>query len=77
MVAASQANQRTLARLGFNYQDMVDELRMNLALEYLRNDYNFIDIAMMLGYSEQSAFHRAFLRWTGVTPRRFRERLTH
>ncbi|NPU93526.1 MAG: helix-turn-helix domain-containing protein [Gammaproteobacteria bacterium] len=66
--------QRTLARLGFNYQDMVDELRMNLALEYIRNDYNFLDIAMMLGYSEQSAFHRAFKRWTGMPPSRYKKK---
>lgn len=65
--------QRTLARLGHNYQDMVDELRMNLALEYIRNDYNFLDIAMLLGYSEQSAFHRAFKRWTGQPPSRFKK----
>ncbi|HVL01875.1 MAG TPA: AraC family transcriptional regulator ligand-binding domain-containing protein [Dongiaceae bacterium] len=68
--------QRTLARLGFNYQDMVDELRMNLALEYLRNDYNFLDIAMMLGYSEQSAFHRAFKRWTGLPPSQYKKTLS-
>lgn len=66
--------QRTLAKLGFNYQDMVDELRMNLALEYIRNDYNLLDIAMMLGYSEQSAFHRAFKRWTGMPPSRFKKK---
>jgi len=65
--------QRALAKLGLNYQDLVDELRMNLALEYIRNDYNFLDIAMMLGYSEQSAFHRAFKRWTGMPPSRYRK----
>ena len=67
--------QRALAKLGMTYQDLVDELRMNLALEYIRNDYNFLDIAMMLGYSEQSAFHRAFKRWTGMPPSRYRKSL--
>lgn len=67
--------QRTLAKMGLNFQDLVDELRMNLALEYIRNDYNFLDIAMMLGYSEQSAFHRAFKRWTGMPPSRYRKTL--
>lgn len=67
--------QRSLARMGLNFQDLVDELRMNLALEYIRNDYNFLDIAMMLGYSEQSAFHRAFKRWTGMPPSRYKKTL--
>lgn len=65
--------QRSLAKMGLNFQDVVDELRMNLALEYIRNDYNFLDIAMMLGYSEQSAFHRAFKRWTGMPPSRYKK----
>jgi AraC-like DNA-binding protein len=31
------------------------------------------DIAFFLQYSEPTAFHRAFHRWTGQTPREFRE----
>ena len=65
--------QRSLAKMGLNFQDVVDELRMNMAIEYIRNDYNFLDIAMMLGYSEQSAFHRAFKRWTGMPPSRYKK----
>lgn len=67
--------QKALASQGINFQEMVDDLRKRLALEYIKNDYNFLDIAMMLGYSEQSAFHRAFKRWTGQTPSRYRRRL--
>lgn len=67
--------QRALAKQGINYQEMVDDLRMRMAMEYIRNDYNFLDIAMMLGYSEQSAFHRAFKRWTGMPPSRYRRHL--
>ncbi len=65
--------QRALAKMNLNFQDLVDELRMNMAIEYIRNDYNFLDIAMMLGYSEQSAFHRAFKRWTGMPPSRYKK----
>jgi AraC-like DNA-binding protein len=65
--------QRALGRVGVNFQELVDELRMNLALEYMRNDYGFLDIALMLGYSEQSAFHRAFKRWTGLPPSRYKK----
>lgn len=64
--------QRALSKLGVNFQEMVDDLRRRMALEYIRNDYNFLDIAMMLGYSEQSAFHRAFKRWTGMPPYKYR-----
>ncbi|MDY6920347.1 MAG: AraC family transcriptional regulator ligand-binding domain-containing protein [Pseudomonadota bacterium] len=64
--------QRRLAGHSVNFQELVDEVRRRLALEYMRNDYNLLDIAMMLGYSEQSAFHRAFKRWTGSTPSRYR-----
>lgn len=67
--------QRALARLGVNFQELIDELRMNLALEYMRADYGFLDIALMLGYSEQSAFHRAFKRWTGVPPSRYKREI--
>lgn len=65
--------QRALARQGINFQELIDELRMNLALEYMRSDYGFLDIALMLGYSEQSAFHRAFKRWTGLPPSRYKK----
>lgn len=34
------------------------------------------EVAFLLGYSEPSAFHRAFRRWTGVTPQEFRRRAT-
>lgn len=64
--------QRQLAKQGISFQEMVDDLRRRMALEYIHNDYNFLDIAMMLGYSEQSAFHRAFKRWTGLPPSRYR-----
>lgn len=67
--------QRALSRLGVNFQELIDELRMNLALEYMRNDYGFLDIALMLGYSEQSAFHRAFKRWTGLPPSRYKREM--
>lgn len=67
--------QRALSRLGVNFQELIDELRMNLALEYMRSDYGFLDIALMLGYSEQSAFHRAFKRWTGLPPSRYKREM--
>lgn len=44
-----------------------------LARDHLRNrTLRITYIAMLLGYSEQSAFDRAFRRWTGMTPKDFR-----
>ncbi len=67
--------QRALSKNGITFQELIDELRQRLAMEYIKNDYNFLDVAMMLGYSEQSAFHRAFKRWTGQTPSQYRRQL--
>ena len=44
-----------------------------MAQDYLRDArLTLPEVALLLGYSEQSAFNRAFLRWTGMTPRRWR-----
>ena len=65
--------QRRLAERGFAYQDLVDSARRELAERLLQNtDYTLADIAFMTGFSDQSAFTRAFKRWAGQTPRSFR-----
>ncbi len=65
--------QRRLAALGYSYQTLVDESRRQLAERLLREtDFSLVEIAFMTGFSEQSAFARAFKRWAGQTPRNFR-----
>lgn len=65
--------QRRLSELGYSYQTLVDESRRQLAERLLRQtDYSLVEIAFMTGFSEQSAFARAFKRWAGQTPRNFR-----
>jgi len=65
--------QRRLSDLGYSYQTIVDESRRRLAEDLLRNtEYALIEIAYMTGFSEQSAFTRAFKRWLGQTPLHFR-----
>ena len=59
-----------------NFNDLVNEVRKNLAKSYLENhDLCINEIAYLLGYSEQSAFQRAFKKWTGKTPLKFRSEI--
>lgn len=61
--------QRRLAEEGLTFDAVFDDLRRRLALRYLTDRKIAIcEVAYLLGYSEPSAFHRAFKRWTGVTP---------
>lgn len=65
--------QRELQIEGTSFQQLLDETRQELALRHLKNPATPIhDIAFLLGFSEPSAFHRAFKRWTGKTPRSYR-----
>ncbi len=60
---------RELNREGVSYKDMVDKTRRDLALSYLRHrQLPLSEIALLLGYSELSAFSRAVRRWTGRSP---------
>ncbi|MFU8877807.1 MAG: AraC family transcriptional regulator [Wenzhouxiangellaceae bacterium] len=62
-----------LADARTSFRSLVDELRHELALSLLENpDYSLVDIAFLLGFSEQSAFQRAFKRWAGQTPGEYR-----
>jgi AraC-like DNA-binding protein len=67
--------QRRLAEEGVGFDGLLEELRKDLAVRYLSDPKIAIaEIAYLLGYSEPSAFHRAFKRWTGATPREARQR---
>ena len=61
--------QRRLKDGGLEFKALVDDTRRRFALEYLKDSENTLtEIAFLLGYSEVSAFSRAFKRWTGATP---------
>ncbi|MEM8816314.1 MAG: AraC family transcriptional regulator ligand-binding domain-containing protein [Pseudomonadota bacterium] len=65
--------QRRLADKDYTFQALVDGARRELAERLLRGtDYSLAEIAFLTGFSEQSAFTRAFKRWAGQTPRSFR-----
>lgn len=68
--------QRELARIGLTYKGLVQAVRRELALSYLRQRHlPLSEIAFLLGYSELSAFSRAMRRWTGRSPKLVRSRL--
>jgi AraC-like DNA-binding protein len=64
---------RRLSAEGTSHKKLLEELRRKLAASYLRDGGLAIsEITYLLGFSEPSAFHRAFRRWTGKTPMQFR-----
>jgi len=67
---------RRLEREGCSFQEIKDEVRRSLALELLCQTRASIgEIAAQCGFQEPSAFHRAFKKWTGESPGRYRERV--
>ena len=57
-----------------SYQRIIDQVRKEVALNYLtQKDVTICDIALLLGFSEQSAFNHAFKRWSGLTPGQYRK----
>ncbi len=64
---------RRLAESGWNFRGLLESIRQRMAEDYLRDArLTLPEVALLLGYSEQSAFNRAFRRWTGMTPKRWR-----
>lgn len=70
---APRTLQRKLKAEGLSFQAVLDEVRCTLAKHYLGDAAIAIEeTAFLLGFSEPSAFNRAFKRWTGATPSEFR-----
>ena len=71
-----QTSESTLRRRlrdeGTSYREIVKEVRMDLACHYLAaEERDIVDVALILGFSDQSTFTRAFRKWTGQTPADF------
>jgi AraC-like DNA-binding protein len=65
--------QRRLAEQGHSFQTLLDATRRQLAEAYLRDStLELSEIALLLGFSEQSAFTRAFGQWSGMAPAQWR-----
>lgn len=71
---SSRTMRRRLADVATSFQQLLDECRMRQAvLEFQsRPDASIANIALRLGYAEHSTFTRAFTRWAGMSPQKFR-----
>ena len=68
--------QRRLGAQGITYSQLLDDLRHDLAIFLLRDPgRQAAEVSNELGYRDPAIFTRAFRRWTGTTPGRFRETL--
>lgn len=73
-ISASTLDRR-LKEAGLTWQTLVDNLRAQLAIEYLSDpSLTIVAASEKLGFSEVRAFQRRFKRWTGMTPSEFRKR---
>jgi AraC-like DNA-binding protein len=61
--------QRRLKEEGRSFVGLREEVRRTLAARYLDDGLAIAEVSFLLGFSEPSAFFRAFKRWTGTTPR--------
>jgi len=69
--------QRRVVALGTNVRTVVDDVRAATARQLLSDPMlSLYDVADALGYSTESAFRRAFRRWTGQSPGAYRRSLT-
>src|SRR4029077_11001232 len=60
---------RRLASEGTTFEEVVDELRRSLALQYIKTpSISLSQIAWLLGYEGGTSFNHAFRRWTGGPP---------
>jgi len=68
--------QRRLAAEGWSFRALVEDTRRRAAAHYLANrSLSIAEVSYLVGFSEVAAFHRAFRRWHGRTPREFRASL--
>lgn len=73
LALSTRTLQRRLQERGLAFQEILENTRRELAIRYLQDVHlSLTDIALLLGYSEQSAFNRAFKRWYQLAPKRYR-----
>jgi AraC-like DNA-binding protein len=72
---SSKTLERRLAERDTSFSALLDDIRRDLAKRYLsETDFRLEQVAYLVGYSEPAALVRAFKRWTGTTPIKYRNR---
>lgn len=73
LATSTRTLSRSLQDLGTSYQKLLDEVRKEMAIEYLRNSSLPIEeVAQLVGYNDPSNFRKAFRRWTQNVPSYYR-----
>jgi AraC-like DNA-binding protein len=77
-LAISKLNlQKRLNEENSSYQNIYDQIRKEIAVDYIKKpDVSFYDVSFLLGFSEQSSFNHAFKRWTGLSPKEYKNKMT-
>ena len=69
MAMSARSLQRRLADAGTSFSEVLESVRRELAAAYIADpSRSLAEISFLLGFSEQSAFSRAFRRWSGRSP---------
>lgn len=72
---SSRSLHRKLKEGGYLYRTVLQTVRLSLAKRYLKDDIELSQVALLLGYSEQSAFTRAFKTWMNCSPKAYKAKL--
>ena len=73
LCVTSRTLKRHLIRGGLRFQDLLDQMRHAHAVRLLEQpELSVEEIAERVGYASAASFHRAFRRWTGLSPGAFR-----
>jgi len=71
---SSSTLKRRLLTENTNFKALLDNTREQLSVAYLKNqELTLTEITYLLGFSENSAFNRAFKRWKGISPKQWQK----
>lgn len=74
MALTPRTLQRRLSEQEESFKGLLDKVRKELALTYIKQPFiDLAELAYLLGFSDQTAFQRAFKKWTGSSPGKYRK----